>query len=144
MITEKRLRRKVLNKKGKVEAWKASKEAHVAYEKLLSKFLKEKKAADKAKIAETIASAPKKGPAVPVKAVAPAKAPVAAPAKTVAPVKASTAPAKAAAPVKAVAPAKAAAPAKTEKAPVAPAKVTPAPVKAAPTPAAPAKKSGKK
>ena len=67
MITEKRLRRKVLNKKGKQEAWKASKEAHVAYEKLLSKFLKEKKAADKAKIAEVIAAAPVKKGAAPVK-----------------------------------------------------------------------------
>lgn len=131
MITEKRLRRKVLSKKGKVEAWKASKEAHVAYEKLLSKFLKEKKAADKAKIAETIAAtAPKKGvaPAAPTKApVAPAKAPAAS-------VKAP-APAKAAAPAKAVAPSKAPAPA-------APAKATPAPAKAAPTAAAPTKKGG--
>lgn len=140
LITEKRLRRKVLNKKGKVEAWKASKEAHVAYEKLLSKFLKEKKAADKAKIAETIAaSAPKKGAAP----VAPAKAP-AAPAKLAAPAKSPAAPAKApAAPVKAAAPSKAAAPAKTA-APAAPTKATPASAKAAPTSAAPTKKGGKK
>jgi len=151
LITEKRLRRKVLNKKGKADAWKASKEAHVAYEKLLSKFLKEKKAADKAKIAETIAaSAPKKGaaPAAPAKAAAPAKTP-AAPAKApAASAKAPAAPAKApaapAAPAKApAAPAKATAPAKTA-APVAPAKATPAPAKAAPTPAVAAKKGGKK
>jgi len=146
LITEKRLRRKVLSKKGKVEAWKASKEAHVAYEKLLSKFLKEKKAADKIKIAETIAaSAPKKGAAP----AAPTKAPVA-PAKTLASAKTPAAPAKApAAPVKAPAPAKAAAPAKAvapskAPAPAAPAKATPAPAKAAPTAAAPTKKGGKK
>merc|ERR1712078_353272 len=44
LITEKRLRRKSLNKKGKIGAWKASRESAQAYEKLLSKFLKEKKA----------------------------------------------------------------------------------------------------
>jgi len=44
IITEKRLRRKSLNKTGKISAWKASREATQAYEKLLSKFLKEKKA----------------------------------------------------------------------------------------------------
>jgi len=48
LITEKRIRRKTQNKKMKIDNWKASKEAHVAYEKLLSKFLKEKKAAKKA------------------------------------------------------------------------------------------------
>jgi small subunit ribosomal protein S6e len=47
LITEKRLRRKSLNKTGKMSAWKASREATQAYEKLLSKFLKEKKAAYK-------------------------------------------------------------------------------------------------
>jgi small subunit ribosomal protein S6e len=47
LITEKRLRRKVVNKRTKVENWKASKENAVAYEKLLSKYLKEKKAAYK-------------------------------------------------------------------------------------------------
>lgn len=46
-MTEKRIRRKVLNKRHKVNKWKATKEAHVAYEKLLSKYLKEKKAAAK-------------------------------------------------------------------------------------------------
>ena len=47
LITEKRLRRKAINKKSKIENWKASKENAVAYEKLLSKYLKEKKAAYK-------------------------------------------------------------------------------------------------
>jgi len=95
LITEKRVRRKSLIKKGKINAWKATKEAHVAYEKLLSKYLKEKKASHKQ---ETRAAA---------KAAAPAKAPVAAaPAKKAAPAKeapkaaAKPAPAKAAAPAK--------------------------------------------
>jgi len=48
IITDKRLRRKTDNKKGKLAAWKATREAHQAYEKLLSKYLKEKKAAYKA------------------------------------------------------------------------------------------------
>jgi len=48
LITEKRIRRKIVNKRAKVDNWKASKENHVAYEKLLSKYLKEKKAATKA------------------------------------------------------------------------------------------------
>jgi len=48
LITDKRLRRKTDNKKGKIAKWKATKEAHVKYEKLLSKYLKEKKAAYKA------------------------------------------------------------------------------------------------
>jgi len=47
LITEKRLRRKKLNAKSKKDKWAATKDAHVAYEKLLSKFLKEKKAAYK-------------------------------------------------------------------------------------------------
>jgi len=47
LITEKRLRRKRLEHRNKVDAFKASKEAAVAYEKLLSKYLKEKKAAYK-------------------------------------------------------------------------------------------------
>jgi small subunit ribosomal protein S6e len=47
LITEKRFRRKALNKSGKINAWKASREASMSYEKLLSKYLKEKKAAYK-------------------------------------------------------------------------------------------------
>jgi len=47
LITDKRLRRKTLNKKNKKDRAKETKEAHVRYEKLLSKFLKEKKAAAK-------------------------------------------------------------------------------------------------
>lgn len=47
LITDKRLRRKTLNKKNKKDRAKETKESHVRYEKLLSKFLKEKKAAAK-------------------------------------------------------------------------------------------------
>jgi len=36
-----------VHKRTKKDAWKATRDAHVAYEKLLSKFLKEKKAAYK-------------------------------------------------------------------------------------------------
>jgi len=82
LITEKRVRRKVLNKRNRVDAWKSTKEAHVAYEKLLSKYLKEKKAAKKA--AEPTPE-PKAAPAKPVKAE-PAKK--AAPAKKAEPAKA--------------------------------------------------------
>merc|ERR1712023_365713 len=61
LITEKRLRRKKLNKKLKKDRWAATKDAHVQYEKLLSKFLKEKKAAYKssqAKVEEKKAPTP--------------------------------------------------------------------------------------
>jgi len=88
LITEKRVRRKVLNRRNRVDAWKANKEAHVAYEKLLSKYLKEKKAAKKAaeptpEPAPAKAAPAKAAPtkAAPAKA-APAKAAPAAPAKT--------------------------------------------------------------
>tara|TARA_B100000780_G_C20951229_1_gene379489 strand:- start:7 stop:177 length:171 start_codon:yes stop_codon:yes gene_type:complete len=37
----------MLHKRSKKDGWKATRDAHVAYEKLLSKFLKEKKAAYK-------------------------------------------------------------------------------------------------
>jgi small subunit ribosomal protein S6e len=73
LITEKRVRRKVVNKNTRVNAWKANKEAHVAYEKLLSKYLKEKKAAKKAaEPTPEVKAAPVKEPvkakAAPVKA----------------------------------------------------------------------------
>merc|ERR1719199_485914 len=90
LITEKRVRRKVLAKRNRVDAWKSNKEAHVAYEKLLSKYLKEKKAAKKA--AEPTPE-PKAAPAKPVKAE-PAKK--AAPAKKAEPAKAPAAKAPAA------------------------------------------------
>jgi len=71
LITEKRLRRKKLNAKSKKDKWASAKEAHVAYEKLLSKFLKEKKAAYK----ESHQSKPEeKKPAAPVTPAKPAKA----------------------------------------------------------------------
>ena len=47
LITEKRIRRKAVYKRDKVNRFKKGQEAHVAYEKLLSKYLKEKKAAKK-------------------------------------------------------------------------------------------------
>jgi len=43
----------MLAKRGKQQRWKAGKEAHQAYEKILSKFLKEKKAAAKKEHAAT-------------------------------------------------------------------------------------------
>jgi small subunit ribosomal protein S6e len=95
LITEKRVRRKVINKRNRVDAWKSNKEAHVAYEKLLSKYLKEKKAAKKA--AEPTPAAP----------AAPAKAPAAAKkAEKAAPAKKADAPAKAPAAAKKAAPKK--------------------------------------
>lgn len=61
LITEKRIRRKTVYKKVKKDRWKQGKEAHVAYEKLLSKYLKEKKAAKKADtVVATPAAAPTK------------------------------------------------------------------------------------
>merc|ERR1711934_1158312 len=56
LITEKRLRRKRLNRKMKKDRWAATKDAHIAYEKLLSKFLKEKKAAFKSSQAKAVAA----------------------------------------------------------------------------------------
>jgi hypothetical protein len=108
LITEKRIRRKVVNKRNKIENSKLVKQNHVAYEKLLSKYLKEKKAAKKA--TETPATPAKVVAAPAKKAAAPAKK-AAAPAKTAAaPAKKAAAPAKTAAPAKApaAAPAKAA------------------------------------
>jgi len=73
LITEKRLRRKKLNAKSKKDKWASAKEAHVAYEKLLSKFLKEKKAAYKESHQP---KAEEKKPAAPVTPAKPAKAEV--------------------------------------------------------------------
>lgn len=137
LITEKRVRRKALHKAGKLNRWKATKEAHVQYEKLLSKYLKEKKAAHKQ---ETKAAAAAKAP-VPEKKAAPT------PAKPTKPTPAATkAPAKK--PEPEVKKAGKAQPAAAGKAPAkapaakqaAPAKTPAAPAKAA----APAKKGGKK
>jgi len=47
LVTATRLRRKAVLKKTKQQRWKASKEAAQSYEKVLSKYLKEKKAADR-------------------------------------------------------------------------------------------------
>ena len=55
LITEKRIRRKIVDKRTKIENWKRSKENAVAYEKLLSKYLKEKKAAHKKEVAADLA-----------------------------------------------------------------------------------------
>jgi len=53
LITEKRFRRKKVYQRNKKERAKASREAQVGYEKLLSKYLKEKKAAKKAEATPT-------------------------------------------------------------------------------------------
>lgn len=104
LITEQRLRRKRITKKTKLDRFKASKENKAKYEKLLSNYLKEKKAVAK----KTHEEANKKEvkPAKPVeekKAAAPAKeAPKAAAKK--AEVKPAKGPAKAAAPKEAPAP----------------------------------------
>lgn len=93
LITEKRYRRKVLWKKEKQNKWKASKEANVAYEKLLSKYLKEKKAAAKKEhqaVAPTPAAPAKAAPKKEEKKAAPKKEEKkAAPAKKEAPAKAA-------------------------------------------------------
>jgi len=52
LVTDKRIRRKKLNLRHKKERWTAGKEAHIQYEKVLSKYLKEKKAAAKKEAAE--------------------------------------------------------------------------------------------
>ena len=44
----------MLHKRSKKDGWKATRDAHVAYEKLLSKFLKEKKAAYKASTSKSV------------------------------------------------------------------------------------------
>jgi len=91
LVTEQRLRRKKQVKKVKLDRFKASKENKAKYEKLLSNYLKEKKAA--AKAAHAVAEQPKKEE----KTAKPAEQKKAAPAKA-APVK--EAPKAAAAPAK--------------------------------------------
>lgn len=85
LVTEQRLRRKKVQKKTKQDRFKASKENKAKYEKLLSNYLKEKKAA--AKKAHEVAE-PKKEektakPAEQKKAAAPAKKEAAKPAAPV-------------------------------------------------------------
>ena len=83
LVTEKRLRRKKLEKRDKLNRYKTSKDAAAKYEKLVSQVVKERKAARtaEAKVAEPVPAV--KTPAAPAKA-APAKAAPAkaAPAKT--------------------------------------------------------------
>ena len=93
-------------KRSKVDNWKANKEAHVEYEKLLSKYLKEKKAAYKK-------DHEKPAPAAPSKPVE--KAPAKAPAKDAKKDAKKDVKAAKPAPAKAAAPSKPAAPAKAEK-----------------------------
>jgi len=57
LVTEKRLRRKKLDKKTKLEGFKKSKELRAKYDKVLSKYIKERKAA--AHAAHAAAEAPK-------------------------------------------------------------------------------------
>lgn len=73
LVTEKRLRRKKLAKKNKLEAYKKSKELRAKYDKVLSKYIKEKKVAPHAEAAPAKAE-PKKAEAAPAKKAAPAKA----------------------------------------------------------------------
>ena len=80
LITEKRIRRKVVYKRSKVENSKLVKQNHVAYEKLLSKYLKEKKAAKKAAEAPATPAPAAPAKAAPAKAT-PAKAPAPEPKK---------------------------------------------------------------
>jgi small subunit ribosomal protein S6e len=79
LITDVRLRRKRLNKKLKKTNWTKTKEAHIAYEKMLSKFLKEKKAAYKESHAKT-SEKPPSAPAKPAKVETKKEAPKATPA----------------------------------------------------------------
>ena len=59
LITEKRLRRKKLIKREKLERYKTSKEAAQRYEKLISQYVKEKKAARAAENKEKATEAKK-------------------------------------------------------------------------------------
>jgi small subunit ribosomal protein S6e len=59
LVTEKRMRRKIVNNKRLKENWKKASDLKMQYEKLLSKYLKEKKAAAK-KEAAAAATATKK------------------------------------------------------------------------------------
>lgn len=60
LITEKRIRRKQLVKRAKVDGFKKSKELRAKYDKVLSKVIKERKAAHHHVAAEPVAVAPKK------------------------------------------------------------------------------------
>ena len=88
LITERRIRRKKLVKRGKLDQYKKGKEERAKYEKILSKYIKERKAAHhhaegKAEVAP-VAAAPAKAAAPTKQAAAPAKqapAPTQAPAK---------------------------------------------------------------
>jgi len=73
LVTERRVRRKVVHKRMLKERWTRTKEAHVSYEKLLSKYLKDKKAADKSLKKQEMAEKTKTTAPAPT----PAKAPVA-------------------------------------------------------------------
>lgn len=78
LVTEKRLRRKILLKKAKKEGFKKSKELRANYEKVLSKYIKERKAVAQAAAAPVEApkvEAPKKVEATkkPTKVEAPKK-----------------------------------------------------------------------
>jgi len=70
LITEKRLRRKQLIKRAKVDGFKKSKELKAKYDKVLSKYIKERKAVHHA-VAPVVAEVPKA--AEPAKKVAAAK-----------------------------------------------------------------------
>ena len=62
LITEKRIRRKKLDKRAKVDGFKARKDARAKYEKLLSNYIKEKKALSVKKEAPVEEKAPVAAP----------------------------------------------------------------------------------
>ena len=90
LITEKRIRRKRITKRAKIEGFKKGKEERAKYDKVLSKYIKERKAAHQHTDAKTeaapVAAAPAKTVAAPAKTVAAPAKTVPAPAKQ-APVK---------------------------------------------------------
>lgn len=74
LITEKRIRRKAVNKRDKLAAYKKTKEDRAKYEKTLSKYIKERKAAHHAHAeAAPVKEAPKAAPAKTETKPAPAK-----------------------------------------------------------------------
>jgi small subunit ribosomal protein S6e len=85
LITEKRIRRKKLAKKGKLEAYKRGKDERQKYEKVLAKYIKDRKAAhhhaDAAKVEAPAPAAPAKQTAAPAKQAAAPTKQAAAPAK---------------------------------------------------------------
>ena len=74
LVTEKRIRRKQLVKRAKVEGFKKSKELKAKYDKVLSKYIKERRAIHHAEAAAPAKEEPKKVEAAAPKKVAAKKA----------------------------------------------------------------------